>query len=257
MSEAGILTPQSRTNVSTEAPHRILIIDDEAAIRESLETLLVLEGYVVDLAPEGQAGLRSIDTRTYDLVLLDLALPGQNGLEILARIRERHAELPVIMITAYGTVSNVVDAMRAGAQNFVQKPWNNEKLLADIRASIGRHLAEEENVQLKRALKQRYNFENIVGKSEPMLRIFDLVAQVAPSRSTVLIQGESGTGKELIAKAIHANSPRRDRPFVPVNTGAVPSELLESTLFGHVKGAFTAAVSAKKGLFEVANLGTA
>jgi DNA-binding NtrC family response regulator len=150
----------------------------------------------------------------------------------------------------------VVDAIRAGAENFVQKPWDNEKLLADIRAAIGRHRAEEEVVQLKRALKQRYNFENIVGKSEPMLRMFDLVAQVAPSRSTVLIQGESGTGKELIAKALHANSPRRDKPFVPVNTGAVPSDLLESTLFGHVKGAFTSAVTAKKGLFEVANGGT-
>ena len=210
----------------------------------------------MDLAPEGQAGLRCIDTRTYDLVLLDLALPGQNGLEILARIRERQPNLPVIMITAYGTVGNVVDAMNGGAQNFVQKPWDNEKLLADIRAATARQRAEEENVQLKRALKQRYNFENIVGKSEPMLRIFDLVAQVAPTRSTILIQGESGTGKELIAKAMHANSPRRDKPFVPVNTGAMPSDLLESTLFGHVKGAFTSAVSAKKGLFEMANFGT-
>ena len=210
----------------------------------------------MDLAPEGQAGLKCIDSRSYDLVLLDLALPGQNGLEILARIRERQPNLPVIMITAYGTVGNVVDAMNGGAQNFVQKPWDNEKLLADIRAATARQRAEEENVQLKRALKQRYNFENIVGKSEPMLRIFDLVAQVAPTRSTILIQGESGTGKELIAKAIHANSPRRDKPFVPVNTGAMPSDLLESTLFGHVKGAFTSAVSAKKGLFEVANFGT-
>jgi DNA-binding NtrC family response regulator len=160
------------------------------------------------------------------------------------------------MITAYGTVANVVEAIHAGAENFVQKPWDNEKLLADIRAAIGRRRAEEEVVQLKRALKQRYNFENIVGKSEPMLRLFDLVAQVAPSRSTVLVQGESGTGKELIAKALHANSPRRDKPFVPVNTGAVPPDLLESTLFGHVKGAFTSAVAAKKGLFEVANGGT-
>jgi DNA-binding NtrC family response regulator len=192
----------------------------------------------------------------YDLLLLDLALPGQSGIDLLPRIVEMQPNLPVIMITAYGTVGNVVDAIRAGAENFVQKPWDNEKLLADIRAAVGRHRAEEEVVQLKRTLKQRYNFENIVGKSEPMLRLFDLIAQVAPSRSTVLIQGESGTGKELIAKAIHANSPRRDRPFVPVNTGAVPSELLESTLFGHVKGAFTSAVTAKKGLFEVANGGT-
>src|SRR6202140_2214391 len=257
MSEAGILVPQNKAQVTNPEPAaRILIIDDEAAIRESLETLLVLEGYVVDLAPEGQAGLRAIDSRTYDLVLLDLALPGQNGLEILARIRERQPNLPLIMITAYGTVGNVVDAMNGGAQNFVQKPWDNEKLLADIRAATARQRAEEENVQLKRALKQRYNFENIVGKSEPMLRIFDLVAQVAPTRSTILIQGESGTGKELIAKALHANSPRRDRSFVPVNTGSMPSDLLESTLFGHVKGAFTSAIASKKGLFEIADRGT-
>src|ERR1700684_4121701 len=257
MSEVVLLPSQSRVNVAApETGHRILIIDDEAAIRESLETLLMLEGYVVESAPEGQSGLRYIDTRSYDLVLLDLALPGQNGLEILARIRERQPNLPVIMITAYGTVGNVVDAMNGGAQNFIQKPWDNEKLLADIRASVARHRAEEENVQLKRALKQRYNFENIVGKTDPMLRNFDLVAQAAPTRTTILIQGESGTGKELIAKAIHANSPRRDKPFVPVNTGAVPSDLLESTLFGPTKGAFPSAIAAKKGLFEVANGGT-
>jgi DNA-binding NtrC family response regulator len=149
-----------------------------------------------------------------------------------------------------------VEAVRAGAENFVQKPWDNEKLLADIRSAIARHKAEAENVQLKRALKQRYNFHNIIGKSEIMLRIFDLVSQVAPSRSTVLITGESGTGKELIAKALHANSPRKDKAFVPVNTGSMPSDLLESNLFGHVKGAFTSAIATKKGLFEVANGGT-
>jgi DNA-binding NtrC family response regulator len=146
--------------------------------------------------------------------------------------------------------------MQKGATNFVQKPWDNEKLLADVRASVGLRRVEEENEQLKRALKQRYNFEQIVGKSDVMLKIFDLVGQVASSRSTVLIQGESGTGKELIAKAIHANSPRKNHPFVPVNTGSMPADLLESTLFGHVKGAFTSAISSKKGLFEVANSGT-
>jgi DNA-binding NtrC family response regulator len=235
---------------------RILIIDDEEAIRESLDTLLTLEGFSVNTAVDGPSGMDLLSRNEYDLLLLDLALPGQSGIDLLPRIVEMQPNLPVIMITAYGTVGNVVDAIRAGAENFVQKPWDNEKLLADIRAAVARHRAEEEVVQLKRTLKQRYNFENIVGKSEPMLRLFDLIAQVAPSRSTVLVQGESGTGKELIAKAIHANSPRKDRPFVPVNTGAVPSELLESTLFGHVKGAFTSAVTAKKGLFEVANGGT-
>jgi DNA-binding NtrC family response regulator len=189
-------------------------------------------------------------------VLLDFAQPDRNGLEILRDIRDRDPELGVIMITAYGTVENAVAAMQAGATNFIQKPWDNEKLLADVRSVVGRRRAEEENIQLKRALKQRYNFENIVGKSEPMLKIFDLVAQVAPSRSTVLLQGESGTGKELIAKAIHMNSPRKDRPFVPVNTGSMPADLLESTLFGHVKGAFTSAVASKKGLFEIADRGT-
>jgi len=234
----------------------ILVIDDEAGIRESLEVLLTLEGYNVRLATDGEQGLGMLELENYDLILLDLALPGKSGLELLPEIKERQPETPVIMITAYGTVDNVVEAIRAGADNFVQKPWDNEKLMADIRSAIARYRAEEENLQLKRTLKQRYNFANIVGKSDAMLRIFDLVAQVAPSRSTVLIQGESGTGKEVIAKAIHANSPRKDKPFVPINTGAMPSELLESTLFGHVKGAFTSAIASKKGLFEVANGGT-
>jgi DNA-binding NtrC family response regulator len=255
MSEATMVAPPSLQG-SGENAARILIIDDEAAIRESLETLLSLEGYAVDSAENGELGLERIGEQPFDLVLLDLALPGRNGIEILGSIRERQTSLPVIMITAFGTVGNVVDAIRGGAQNFVQKPWDNEKLLADIRAAIARYRVEEENVQLKRAFRQRYNFPNIVGKSDPMLRIFDLVAQVAPTRSTVLIQGESGTGKELIAKALHANSPRKDKPFVPVNTGAMPTDLLESTLFGHVKGAFTSAIAAKKGLFEVANGGT-
>jgi DNA-binding NtrC family response regulator len=256
MSEATLAISSATPPAQVETGQRILIIDDEAAIRESLETLLSLEGYVVETATNGEEGLDQIQQNIYDLVLLDLALPGKNGLEILQLLRELQPALPVIMITAYGKVDNIVDAMRLGAQNFVQKPWDNDKLLADIRSAIGRYHAEEENLQLKRALKQRYNFSNIVGKSESMLRIFDLVAQVAPSRSTVLIQGESGTGKELIAKALHANSGRKDKPFVPVNTGAMPTDLLESTLFGHVKGAFTSAVSAKKGLFEVANGGT-
>jgi DNA-binding NtrC family response regulator len=234
----------------------VLIIDDEAEIRESLQTLLEMEGFVVETAPDGEAGLQRIGEHPFDLILLDLALPGRDGMEILAEIRAREVRLPVIMITAYGTVENAVRAMQSGAANFVQKPWDNEKLLADVRAAVGWRRAEEENVQLKRALKQRYNFENIVGKSEPMLKIFDLVAQVANSRSTVLLQGESGTGKEVIAKALHLNSPRHDRPFVPVNTGSMPTDLLESTLFGHVKGAFTSAIASKKGLFEMADRGT-
>jgi DNA-binding NtrC family response regulator len=253
MSEVAVL---SRPPVEKSAVGTILIIDDENAIRESLETLLEFEGYSVQSAETGEEGLAKIAETPFDLILLDFALPDRNGLEILADIRSRDPQLAVIMITAYGTVDNAVRAMQSGATNFIQKPWDNEKLLADVRAAVARRRAEEENEQLKRALRQRYSFENIVGKSEPMLRIFDLVSQVATSRSTVLIQGESGTGKELIAKAIHANSPRKNQPFVPVNTGSMPTDLLESTLFGHVKGAFTSAISSKKGLFEVADGGT-
>jgi DNA-binding NtrC family response regulator len=257
MSKAVVSDLVEEPNVSVHSlGQRILIVDDEAGIRDSLETLLTLEGFRVDLAGDGATGLDQLTRTAYDLMLLDLALPGESGIDLLPRIRALVPDLPVIMITAYGTVGNVVDAIRAGASNFVQKPWDNEKLLADIRVAIGKNLAEQEVVHLKRTLKQRVSFENIVGKSETMLRLFDLVAQVAPSRSTVLIQGESGTGKELIAKAIHAHSPRRDKPFIPVNTGAVPSDLLESTLFGHERGAFTSAVAAKKGLFEVADGGT-
>ncbi|MGH9563451.1 MAG: sigma-54-dependent transcriptional regulator, partial [Terracidiphilus sp.] len=192
----------------------ILVVDDEAGIRDSLEVLLGFENYRVTTAANGEEGLDRVDHESFDLILLDLALPGQSGLELLPQFKERHPDLPIIMITAYGTVENVVEAIRAGAENFVQKPWDNEKLLADIRSAVARRRAEEENVQLKRTLKQRYNFSNIVGKSDSMLKVFDLVAQVAPSRSTVLIQGESGTGKEVIAKAVHANSPRKDKPFV-------------------------------------------
>jgi DNA-binding NtrC family response regulator len=256
---AGVIERERTESPNTPANaqgQRILIIDDEAGIRDSLETLLTLEGFRIDLAADGRAGLDLLTRYSYDLLLLDLALPGESGIDLLPRIKALVPELPVIMITAYGTVNNVVDAIRAGASNFVQKPWDNEKLLADIRLAIGKTRAEQEVVQLKRTLKQRTSFDNIVGKSEPMLRLFDLVAQVAPSRSTVLIQGESGTGKELIAKAIHQHSPRRDKAFIPVNTGAVPSELLESTLFGHERGAFTSAIAAKKGLFEVADGGT-
>src|SRR5712692_294024 len=256
MSELATIPRRSLNEASASSAGSVLIIDDEAAIRESLETLLELEGYSVESAATGDEGMARIGDRPFDLVLLDLALPDRNGIDLLADLHLHDPQLSVIMITAYGTVENAVKAMQAGATNFVQKPWDNEKLLADVRIAVGRHRTEAENVQLKRALKQRYNFEHIVGKSEPMLKIFDLVAQVAPSRSTILLQGESGTGKELIAKSIHLNSTRRDRPFVPVNSGSTPPDLLESTLFGHVKGAFTSAVTSKKGLFEVADRGT-
>src|SRR5213082_2013169 len=178
MSEVAVL---SRHNVEATSSGSVLIIDDEIAIRESLETLLEFEGYSVQSAETGEQGLVKLGEHPYDLVLLDFALPDRNGLEILRDIRDRDPQLAVIMITAYGTVDNAVRAMQNGATNFIQKPWDNEKLLADVRAAVGKRRAEEENVQLKRALKQRYNFANIIGKSESMLKIFDLVSQVAPS----------------------------------------------------------------------------
>ncbi|WP_047488057.1 sigma-54 dependent transcriptional regulator [Terriglobus sp. TAA 43] len=250
MPEAAIL------DTSNSLGARILIIDDEAGIRDSLETLLTFEGFTVEMAPEGQSGLEMLSSNEYDLLLLDLSMPGESGIDLLPRIKRMRPELPVIMITAYGTVGNVVDALRAGADNFVQKPWDNEKLLADIRTAIAKQRSLQEVTQLRRTLKQRYSFDNIVGKSDVMGKLLDTVAQVAPAKTTVLIQGESGTGKELIAKAIHTASPRHDKPFVAINTGAVPTDLLESTLFGHVKGAFTSAVATKKGLFETADGGT-
>src|SRR3954462_3363875 len=256
MAETAVFPRRVIRDAERTSAASILIIDDESAIRESLQTLLELEDYHVTQAETAEQGFSFLAANTYDLVLLDISLPDRNGLDVLEEIRERDASLPIIMITAHGTVDNAIRAMQSGASNFIAKPWDNEKLLADVAAAVARRRAEEENEQLKRALKQRYNFSNIVGKSEKMLKVFDLVAQVASSRSTILIQGESGTGKELIAKAVHANSPRKDRPFVPVNTGSMPGDLLESTLFGHVKGAFTSAIASKKGLFEVADRGT-
>jgi DNA-binding NtrC family response regulator len=205
----------SREVDSTTSKGRVLVIDDEPAIRESLQALLTLEGgYAVDLAESGAEGLNKLTRRGYDLVLLDLMMPDMSGMEVLHEVRERDRETPIFMITAYGSVQAAVDA-----------------------------------------LKQRYSFPNIIGKSDKMLRVFDLVGQVASSRATILITGETGTGKELIAKAIHANSPRSDFLFIPVNSGSLPPDLLESTLFGHVKGAFTSALQTKKGYFEVANRG--
>jgi DNA-binding NtrC family response regulator len=235
---------------------RILVVDDEADIRESLETLLCLEGYTVELAQNGTEGLRRSEAASYDIILLDLMMPDRSGMEVLREIRDRDSETPVFMITAYGSVEVAVTALKNGANDYFSKPWDNEKLLIEIERMIAHSRLARENAQLKRALKQQYSFPNIIGKNDRMLRILDLVTQVAPSRATVLITGETGTGKELIAKGIHANSARADQPFVPVNSGSVPAELLESALFGHVKGAFTGAINSRKGYFETANKGT-
>lgn len=234
----------------------ILVVDDESEIREGLELLLRTEGYQVASAETGQSGLTQLEEQPFDLLLLDVSLPDRNGIDMLKDIRRQDPQLPVVLITAYGSIEMARTAFKSGAMDYITKPWSNDELLAQVAQAVEARRLRDENVQLKRALKQRFNFPNIVGKSEKMLALFDLVTQVAPSRSTVLLSGESGTGKELIAKAIHSASPRADRAFVPVNTGSIPVDLLESQLFGHVKGAFTSAVASKKGLFEVADQGT-
>ena len=234
----------------------ILVVDDESEIREGLELLLTSEGYGVTSADTGESGLSKLEEKPYDLLLLDVSLPDHNGLDLLQEIHRRDPDLSIVLITAYGSIEMARKAFKGGALDYITKPWSNDELLAQVAQAVESRRLREENLQLKRALKQRFNFPNIIGKSEKMLAVLDLVSQVAPSRSTVLITGESGTGKELIAKAIHSGSPRADKPFVPVNTGSIPVDLLESQLFGHVKGAFTSAVSSKKGLFEVADQGT-
>jgi len=234
----------------------ILVVDDESEIREGLEMLLASEGYGVSSAGTGASGLAKLEEHPFDLLLLDVSLPDRNGLDLLREIRLRDPQLSVVLITAYGSIDMARAAFKSGAMDYITKPWSNDELLAQVAQAVESRRLRDENLQLKRALKQRFNFPNIIGKSDKMLALFDLVAQVAPSRSTILISGESGTGKELIAKAIHSASTRADKAFVPVNTGSIPVDLLESQLFGHVKGAFTSAIASKKGLFEVADQGT-
>ena len=233
----------------------VLIIDDEQEIRESLEQLLCLEGYQADSASTAEDGLRKIEGGVFDLVLLDINLPDRNGLDLLKHIKHIAPEVGVIMITAYDSSQMAFQASKEGAESYVTKPWDNDKLLLEVRNLLDKSRLQAENLQLRRALK-RFALPNLVGKSDKMQKVMDLITQVAISRATVLISGESGTGKELVAKTIHAMSPRADHAFVPVNTGSMPVDLLESTLFGHVKGAFTSAIATKRGLFEVADQGT-
>ena len=234
----------------------VLIIDDEEEIRESIELLLTSEGLSTDTAGNGEEGLKKIEENLYDLVLLDLMLPGKSGMVVQREIKRIDPTLPVVIITAIAAVETAVTAIKEGSFDYVTKPWNNEKLVVIVTNGIKQRQLTSENLHLRRALKERFGYSNIVGKSEKMLKVLDLVTQIAASRSTILIQGESGTGKELIAKAIHLKSQRADKAFVPVNSGSMPVDLLESTLFGHVRGAFTSAIATKKGLFEIADQGT-
>jgi DNA-binding NtrC family response regulator len=234
----------------------ILIIDDEEVLQDVLSSLLRKEGYEVLSARTGEEGLRLLGEEEVDLVLLDLMLPGMSGQEVLRQIRRTTPEMVVVVITAYSSIEGAIRAMREGAFHYIPKPFKNEEVLLTVRKGVEQRRLANENRALREQLRERYSFANIVGKSKPMQDVFDLIRLAAPSKSNILILGESGTGKELVAKAIHHHSRRATGPFVTVNSGSMPADLLESNLFGHIKGAFTGAVANKKGLFEVAHGGS-
>jgi len=245
-----------RTEKRNSRKGSVLVVDDEEIMREVLETLLTAEGYRVDLAKTGEEGLEAYGRRAFDVVLLDVSMPGIGGLRALEEFLKMDSDAVIVMITAYATFDTAIAAWERGAASCIRKPFQNEQITATIAAGIKRRRKEEERRTLRRAMSKAVDRGEIVGRSDLMQEVFRLVEQVAPARSTVLITGESGTGKELIAKAIHEASTRAGRPFVTVNSSNIPSELLESELFGHTRGAFTGAVAAKKGLFEVADGGS-
>jgi DNA-binding NtrC family response regulator len=235
----------------------VLIVDDEEIMREILETLLVREGYEVRVVASGDEGLNVARSVALDAAIIDLMMPGLGGIAVLDELKKIDELLPVLMITAFASVENAFIAGESGAFDYITKPFKNDKVLAVLRNAVERRRLMAENTALKQNLQAHSNrFGDIIGRSSRIRQVFDLIIQAAPSRSTILITGESGTGKELVARAVHANSARAERAFVTVNSGSLPSDLLESTLFGHVKGAFTGAVYAKKGLCDAADRGT-
>jgi DNA-binding NtrC family response regulator len=235
----------------------ILVIDDEEIMREILEALLSREGYSVRVAASGREGLDLARSVPFDAVITDMMMPEMDGLQVLDAIRAVDDDLPVIMITAFASMETAVSAMKKGAFDYITKPFKNDEVLVVLNNAVERRRLVAENVALKQNLQARYHrFAGIIGRSPRMKQVFDLIIQAAPSRSTILITGESGTGKELVARAIHSNSSRSDKSFVTVNSGNLPPDLLESTLFGHVKGAFTGAIYPKKGLCDLADKGS-
>jgi DNA-binding NtrC family response regulator len=234
----------------------IHIIDDEPIIHEVLGDLLTSEGYAVVNSANGEEALEKHSSQKFDLILLDLLMPGMDGIEVLKLLKKRDPRSIIIIITAYASVESAISAMKIGAFDYIQKPFKHDELLLTVERAIEHKNLQEENLRLKDELKRKFSFENIIGKSKVMQNVFETIKASAPTRSTILIQGESGTGKELVARAIHQNSDRASFPFIIVNSGSLPPDLLESHLFGHVKGAFTGAVSLKKGLFEAAENGT-
>ena len=241
--------------MTTDAPH-ILVVDDELSMRELLEVLLAKEGYKITCAKNGQDAISRIKKTVFDLLLCDIRLGDITGIDVLKALRKENQDTVVIMISAYATTEAAVEAMNEGAYDFVPKPFDNEELKQTIKNALNLRTIEHEKEILDDELKRTLHFEKIVGNSPAMRNIYNLIRQVAQTRTSILITGESGTGKELIAKAIHDESKRKDNPFVVVNCGGIPETLMESELFGHKKGAFTGATQDKKGLFEAADKGT-
>lgn len=234
----------------------IVIVDDESTVRETLRDILMEEGYRVTAVPDGQAAVQAVSDEPTQVVLTDLRLPGMDGLEILDRVRQVNAQIACIVMTGYGTIEQAVKAMKAGAYDFITKPVQFDAVSMAIRKALEYQQLRQENLLLRKAVREKYRTQSMVGISEAMMELHDFIDKVADSDSTVLIQGESGTGKELVARMLHYNSLRRDRTFVPVNCGAIPENLLESELFGHEKGAFTGAIATRMGRFELAHGGT-
>ncbi len=234
----------------------ILIVDDEEVLRDVLTSLVRRERWSPLIAKSGEEALQVLEREDVDLMLLDLMLPGMSGMEVLKQIQRQDRDLVVVVITAFSSIEGAIDAMREGAFHYIPKPFKNQEVIQTIYKGLEQRRLAQENRALRAELRERYAFHNIIGKSKPMQTVFDLVRLAAPSKSNILILGESGTGKELVAKAIHHHSRRADGPFITVNSGSMPHDLLESNLFGHVKGAFTGAISSKKGLFELAGGGS-
>src|SRR5512132_754344 len=236
---------------------RILIVDDEEVLRDVLQAVLQREGFDAVLASSGEECLNVLDSDSeIDLVILDIMLPGISGIDTLRAIRIANPTLPAIVITAFSSIDGAIEAMKQGAFHYIPKPFKNEEVVITVNKALEQRRLSSENERLKAELTEKYSYANIIGKSEPMRKVFELIRLAAPSRSNILIRGESGTGKELVAKAIHHASPRARNAFVTVNSGSLPPELLESSLFGHMKGAFTGAIATKRGLFEVADGGS-
>jgi two-component system response regulator PilR (NtrC family) len=234
----------------------VLVVDDEKSLRELLTIMLEKDGYDVTCSENGEKAIKQIEEREFDLVITDFKMRQVNGINVLEAVKKEHPKTPVVMMTAYASAEIAVEAMKKGAYDYISKPFNVEDFQLIVKNAMEMKKLSDENRHLKSALKDKYQYANIIGKSPAMQKVFSLVEKIADSNATVLIHGESGTGKELVAKAIHFNGGRRNYPFISINCGAVPENLLESELFGHEKGAFTSADSAKIGLMEAANKGT-